>query len=76
MTTRKTGTVTEVRYTHGGDGRQRTFIDGVEYATWWDILTRDWREGDLVEFDAVDAPLWADSVGNTLQARDIKKVQV
>ena len=58
---RREGVVTEVRYTQASDGRQRTFIDGQEYATWWDLRTRDWREGDRVVFDAAFRPVWANT---------------
>lgn len=52
------GVVQSVAYTHGGAGNQWTTIDGVKYATWWDIRTRDWKEGDLVDFDAYNGLLW------------------
>jgi hypothetical protein len=55
------GTVESVRYTHGGDGRQVTTIDGQTFATWWDIRTRDWREGDRVKFLACYQRPWANS---------------
>lgn len=70
---RREGVVTDVRYTSGSDGRQWTYIDGVRYATWWDIRTRDWREGDRVTFDAAMARAWANSAPE-LRAENIRKV--
>lgn len=53
-----TGTVTKIEFTRGGAGNQWTTINGVEYATWWNISTIDWSKGDKVTFDTYDAPLW------------------
>lgn len=53
-----TGVVQKVEYTHGGAGNQFTMIDGVRYTTFWDIRTRDWKEGDNVQFTAVERSLW------------------
>jgi len=58
MTTQKAGTVQKVGFTSGGAGNQFTTIDGVKYATYWDIRRIDWRTGDMVTFDAYMAPLW------------------
>jgi hypothetical protein len=55
----KIGTVEHVAYTQGGAGNQWTTIDGVRYATWWDIRTRDWQVGDTVSFHVYRAPLWS-----------------
>lgn len=73
MNKAKTGVVETVQYTYGGAGNQWTTIDGVRYATWWDIRTRDWCEGDRVQFTSTSAPLW-DGMGTVLQARDITRV--
>lgn len=53
------GTVEKVAFTSGGAGNQWTTIDGVRYATWWDIRTTDWRVGDRVSFEPYRAPLWS-----------------
>lgn len=42
----------------GGRGGQVTTINGVPYVTFWDIRDVDWKEGDLVEFEAVHRSLW------------------
>lgn len=57
----KTGVVESVRYTSGGAGNQWTTIDGVRYATYWDVRKTDWREGDTVTFTASERGLWSDS---------------
>lgn len=45
------GKVEAIRFTQGSPfGEQWTTIDGYEYATWWDIRTKDWKVGDLVHF--------------------------
>lgn len=77
MTTKQqhqSGIVERVEFTHGGAGNQWTTISGVRYATFWDIKTKDWEEGDEVEFDVVSAPLWAGQAP-LLQARNIRKAQ-
>jgi hypothetical protein len=61
MTTQKRGIVTNVEFTSGGAGNQWTTIDGVKYATWWDIRTKDWKVGDTVTFDAGMTQLWSDN---------------
>jgi hypothetical protein len=66
------GIVEKVTYTQGGAGNQWTTIDGIRYATWWDIRTRDWREGDRVTFRPYRAPLWAGQPA-ILCADDIRK---
>jgi len=53
------GVVEKIAYTSGGAGNQWTTIDGVAYATWWDIRTRDWKIGDRVTFQPYDRPLWS-----------------
>lgn len=58
----KTGTVEKIQYTSGGAGNQWTTIDGIRYATWWNITTRDWREGDQVTFEKYKRPLWSGMV--------------
>ena len=67
------GTVEKVEFTSGGAGNQWTWIDGVKYATWWDVRTKDWRRGDRVTFDAYEAPLWSGQAP-ILCARNIRKV--
>lgn len=54
------GVVDDVKFTSGGAGNQWTTIDGVKYATFWDVRTMDWKVGDTVEFDRTDRPLWHD----------------
>lgn len=77
MTTKQqhqSGIVERVEFTHGGAGNQWTTISGVRYATFWDIKTKDWAEGDEVEFDVVSAPLWTGQAP-LLRARNIRKAQ-
>lgn len=68
-----TGIVQSVEYTHGGMGNQYTTIDGVRYITFWDIRTRDWKEGDAVQFNAVERSLW-EGQAKALHAENIMKV--
>lgn len=56
---RHTGKVEKVDFTSGGAGNQWTTIDGVRYATWWDIRVKDWTVGDTVTFDPYQATLWS-----------------
>lgn len=57
--TDQTGAIETIDYTFGGAGNQWTTIDGVRYATYWDIRTRDWKIGDRVSFQSYMAPLWS-----------------
>lgn len=59
MSAKKTGVVQAIEYTSGGAGNQWTTIDGVRYATWWDIRNTDWRVGDRVTFREYYSPLWS-----------------
>ena len=68
-----TGIVQKVEYTHGGAGNHFTTINGIRYTTFWDIRTRDWKEGDNVQFQAVERSLWEGSA-KTLHAENITKV--
>ena len=68
-----TGVVQKVEYTHGGAGNQFTTIDGIRYTTFWDIRTRDWKEGDTVQFTAVERSLW-EGQPKALHAERITKV--
>jgi hypothetical protein len=43
---------TRRRWQQPMDNHQR-----VRYATWWDIKTKKWKEGDLVEFETYEE-LW------------------
>ncbi|WP_241299401.1 hypothetical protein [Burkholderia stabilis] len=52
------GTIDKIAFTQGGAGNQWTTISGEKYATWWDIRSRNWNEGDVVAFKASKAPLW------------------
>lgn len=54
------GTVDRIQYTSGGAGNQWIVIDGVRYAAWWDVRTKDWKVGDRVRFEHYRRPLWAD----------------
>ena len=54
----KTGIVEKIEFTSGGAGNQWTTIDGVKYATWWDLRTKDWKVGDRVTFRAYRDALW------------------
>lgn len=69
---RLVGTIENWDFTFGGAGNQWTTIDGERYATYWDVFTKDWEVGDLVEYTVFYAPLrqWCE-----WQAKDIKKVQ-
>lgn len=58
---RREGVVQNVDFTTGSDGRQWTTIDGVRYATWWDISTKNWKVGERVTFDAGFARAWANT---------------
>lgn len=53
-----TGVVEKIAYTSNGAGNQWTTIDGVKYATWWNVHTMDWSRGDTVTFEAYERPLW------------------
>jgi hypothetical protein len=53
------GKVEKIAFTQGGAGNQWTTINGVRYATWWDIRMTDWKVGDEVEFEAYRSPLWS-----------------
>lgn len=65
------GTVSKIEFTHGGLGNQWTTINGVRYATWWDIRHLHPKEGDLVEHQPYQAPAWGDA---TVQATRIVSV--
>jgi len=67
------GTVEKIDFTQGGAGNQWTTIDGVRYATWWDVRTRDWHIGDQVSFETYEAPLWS-GMAPTLCASNIRKM--
>lgn len=54
------GVVEKVEFTQGGAGNQWTTIDGIRYATFWDIRTKNWRLGDTVVYQVFNAPLWSD----------------
>ena len=54
----KVGTVQKIEFTQGGAGNQWTTIDGVKYATWWDIRTKNWSVGDAVNYKTYMAPSW------------------
>ena len=79
-----TGVVQAVEYTHGGAGTQYTTIDGVRYVTYWDIRTRNWKEGDRVRFTAVERSLWtgspkalfAENISNIESAEIVSKKEV
>lgn len=73
MAKKITGVVEKVEYTHGGAGNQFTTIGGVRYTTFWDIRTRNWKEGDTVQFTAVERSLW-EGQPKTMHAEDITKV--
>lgn len=75
MSKQLTGIVQNVEYTHHGAGNQFTMIDGVQYTTFWDLRTRDWKEGDVVQFEAVERSLW-EGQPKTLHAEKIMKVAV
>jgi RNase P/RNase MRP subunit POP5 len=55
---RTVGKVEKIEFTSGGAGNQWTTISGTRYATWWDLRTKNWGEGDIVSFKATCAPLW------------------
>lgn len=59
MTEPSTGTVEKVEFTHGSAGNQWTTIDGVRFATWWDMRTHAVREGARVRFQPYRAKLWS-----------------
>lgn len=51
------GVVESVAFTNNGAGNQWTIIDGVRYATFWDVRKKDWKIGDGVRFVAQDCSL-------------------
>lgn len=55
----KNGIVENIEFTSGGAGNQWTTISGIKYATYWDVMTKNWRVGDEVEFNVNLAPLWS-----------------
>jgi hypothetical protein len=70
------GTVEKVEYTSGSLGNQWTTIDGVKYATWWDIRGREWNIGDRVEHEPYRTPGFANVGPRSLLATGgIRKVQ-
>ncbi|MGF6440212.1 hypothetical protein [Paraburkholderia youngii] len=69
---RYVGLVEKVEFTHGGAGNQVTTISGVRYITFWDSRTKDWKEGDIVAFNAFKGVLWHNGP-NVLQASNIAK---
>ena len=71
----KTGIVENVQFTQGGAGNQWTTIDGVKYATWWDIRTKNWKVGDQVSFTAYEASIF-DGQSKVPHATNISKIAV
>lgn len=69
----ETGIVEKVTFTRGGAGNQWTTISGTEYATFWDVRTKDWKVGDEVTFHKHSASLWSDTA-KIPHASGIKKV--
>lgn len=58
----KVGTLESVKFTQGGAGNQWTTIDGVRYATWWDIRSKNietLEPGAKVVYRPYKAALWA-----------------
>jgi hypothetical protein len=66
------GIVNNIEYTENSAGNQWTTIDGQRYATYWDVQTKNWRIGDLVNFTPVMMALWSDQP-KVLGAQDIAK---
>ena len=60
--TAKVGTLDSIAFTQGGAGNQWTTIDGVRYATWWDIrspMIETTKPGATVVYEPYRAPLWS-----------------
>ena len=58
--TAKVGTLDSIAFTQGGAGNQWTTIDGVRYATWWDIrspMIETTKPGATVVYEPYRAPL-------------------
>lgn len=45
------GRVEKTEYTWGKGGNQWTTINGVKFATYWNALDRDWKDGEMVCFE-------------------------
>lgn len=71
----KTGFVENVEFTQDGAGNQWTTIDGVEYATYWDMHTKNWKVGDRVAFTVENASLFLGQP-KIQHARNISKITV
>lgn len=67
------GVVEDISYTMNGAGNQWTTIDGVRYATFWDIRTKEWDKGDRVRFDCFEAPFFYGHPP-VLQATNISRI--
>lgn len=69
------GTVEKIKFTEGGAGNQWTWIDGIQYATYWDVRTMDWHVGDTVTFDTYERKFYDNMPGPpVLHAQNIHKV--
>ncbi len=68
-----TGIVGKIEFTSGGADNQWTWIDGEQYATYWNCRTKDWRVGDRVEFSTYMRGLWS-GMAPILHAQEIRKV--
>ena len=67
------GKVEKIDFTQGGAGNQWTTIDGIRYATFWDIRTKNWKVGDTVLYRPYTAALWHGHP-EIPHATDIRKV--
>jgi hypothetical protein len=61
----KVGKVDNVEFTHGGAGNQWTTIDGVRYATFWDLRVLNVQTGMHVLYRPYKAKLWSDTETDT-----------
>ncbi len=70
----KTGIVEKIAFTSSGAGSQWTTISGVRYATWWNLMSMDWKVGDRVEFEDYTGKLFH-GMAPIACARKIRKVK-
>lgn len=71
------GRVEKVSYTWGAGGNQWTTILGVKYATFWNVHTKDWEIGQVVDFEVYwdRLHLGHNQHKRVLHARNITKSQ-
>lgn len=76
------GRIEGVRYTWGQGGHQWTTINGIKYVTYWNALDKDWKEGEVVNFEiywdwanlGVGTRKWLKHARNIRAATDNSKI--